>query len=190
LDNTGNSFVYHHNLTHSTLWTDPGSLHDIEFDLMEERTLDSQSESSSDQSHSEPDNPPYDQTTSEPAIESGFVPSVDELKTSIEFICALKSASLDSGDLDAEALTRLQNPAEHVLEVSNPNNLFSLEQYLATQGPSQDTYMRICENHNKRYPGNEILSYEKVQISAMEWYRTNCHGYVSEFMHGICRSIQ
>jgi hypothetical protein len=198
LDNTGNSFVYHHNLTHSTLWTDPRSLHDIVFDLMEERALDSQSESSSDQSHSEPDNPLYDQTTSEPAIESGFVLSVDELKTSVEFIRALESASLDRGNLDAEALTRLWNPPEHVLEVSDPNDLFSLEQYLMTQGSSQDTYIRIHENHNKRYAGDEMLSYEKIKYKSAQWSGiepivtdmcpNSCMGYVGPFSNlDTCR---
>jgi len=76
-----------------------------------------------------------------------FVPLVDELRASIDFIKALRCASLDKGALTKDALARLHHP-QHVLEIEDPNELYSLKQYLATQNASQQMYHDIHSNHN------------------------------------------
>ncbi|KAF8579996.1 hypothetical protein K439DRAFT_1298412, partial [Ramaria rubella] len=64
----------------------------------------------------------------------------------------LQDASLDNGDLEEEALFWLHNPPEHELEIEDPDEIFFLEQFLATQNSSQETYAKICQSHNKRHP--------------------------------------
>ncbi|KAJ7145442.1 hypothetical protein C8R43DRAFT_953495 [Mycena crocata] len=45
---------------------------------------------------------------------------VKDLQTALDFVSAVKNASLDNGDLDAEALERLRNPPREVMPVLTP----------------------------------------------------------------------
>lgn len=45
---------------------------------------------------------------------------IQDLKTALDFITAVKNASLDNGDLDAETLNRLRNPSTQAIDLSNP----------------------------------------------------------------------
>ena len=97
-----------------------------------------------------------------------FVPAVDDLKTSMDFTEGLEVASLGNGELDDATLARLRNPPCKFLEIVDPNGRYSLMQFLATQGSSQDTYRAICVNHNSRYPDQPMLSYERVLAKVAE----------------------
>ncbi|KAF8573643.1 hypothetical protein K439DRAFT_1229992, partial [Ramaria rubella] len=94
---------------------------------------------------------------------------VESLKTVQDFIHAPQDASLDNGDLEEEALFRLCNPPEHELEIEDPDEIFSLEQFLATQNSSQETYAKICQSHNKRYPEEPMLLYHQIKRKVADW---------------------
>jgi hypothetical protein len=116
----------------------------------------------------------------EPDIKPDFVPAIDELKTCLEFISALKAASLDNGDLNNDALLQLHNPPQYVLEISDPNDINSLEQFLATKSASQDTYNHVRQNHNACDPENYMLSYNAIKSKVSEW------SGVEPIVHNMC----
>ena len=150
---------------------DPGSLGDLECD-------DGQSQVGSAQQSEDPDIEPdredldlMDLLDCDPSlwppVDPEFVPLVDELRTSIYFIKALRCASLDNGDLTEDALARLRHP-QHVLEIEDPNELYSLKQYLATQNASQQTYHDIRGNHHDRFPALPMLSYAIISVVSVQ----------------------
>ena len=151
---------------------DPGSLGDLGRD-------DGQSQVGSQQSEDpdiEPDREDLDpmnlldrDPSLWPPVDPEFVPLVDELRTSIDFVKALRCASLNNDDLTEDALARLRHPPQHVLEIQDPNELYSLKQYLATQNASQQTYHDIRSNHTDRFPDIPMLSYAQVKRRVSEW---------------------
>jgi len=70
-----------------------------------------------------------------------FVPNIDELRIALKFVRAIKFASLNNGDLTPAIVMQLNNPLQEILQITDPNELYSLKQYLATQGASQKTYI-------------------------------------------------
>jgi hypothetical protein len=104
----------------------------------------------------------------ESPIEHEFVPAVQELKLSLEFIKALKNASLDNGDLMAATLDRLRNPPEHVLQIDK-NKLHSLRQFLGVQNASQQIYTHFRDTHNACFSEYPMLSYKQMKNKVAEW---------------------
>jgi hypothetical protein len=96
-------------------------------------------------------------------------PVVDELKSSLDFIHALQNASLDDGGLSEEALRRLRNPPQHILEIDDPVELLSLRHFLGTSNASQHTYANVQKVHNDTFPEQPMLSYAQVRNKLEEW---------------------
>ncbi|KAF8521819.1 hypothetical protein JB92DRAFT_3141125 [Gautieria morchelliformis] len=107
--------------------------------------------------------------TSNPWSDPNFTPNVEELQDSLNFIRALRNASLDNGDLSEHYLIRLRNPPTHELRVDNPDELYSLKQYIASENASEKTYMKFAQNHNHRYRENPMLSLDQVKSRVAEW---------------------
>jgi len=66
-----------------------------------------------------------------PEPEVTFVPQLADLRTSQEFIDALKAATLDDGGLDKEVLQRLREPLAEPLDASDPDLRLSLDLFLS-----------------------------------------------------------
>ncbi|KAH7923569.1 hypothetical protein BV22DRAFT_1036129 [Leucogyrophana mollusca] len=77
---------------------------------------------------------------------------LDDLKYTQEFIDALKRASLDEGDLDAESLHRLRYPLTHTLDLSDRHLRLSIDLFLAVSNASQETYNSAREAILRCYP--------------------------------------
>ncbi|KAK6978272.1 hypothetical protein R3P38DRAFT_2809258 [Favolaschia claudopus] len=69
--------------------------------------------------------------------------TVDDLKTSLEFISAVKDASLDNGDLDSDTLARLRDPPTHSIEINNADLRFTLDIFLATTHASEEVFNAV-----------------------------------------------
>ncbi|KIJ30139.1 hypothetical protein M422DRAFT_268386 [Sphaerobolus stellatus SS14] len=65
-------------------------------------------------------------------FDASFIPAVDDIRLSVEFIRALQAAKLDNGDLDPIILERLRNPPDQQLKIEDEDELYFLEQFLAT----------------------------------------------------------
>ncbi|KAJ6558965.1 hypothetical protein B0H10DRAFT_1764016, partial [Mycena sp. CBHHK59/15] len=57
---------------------------------------------------------------------------VEELQTAKEFILALRAATLENGDLDADAIHRLRNPMQQPINISDKYLRLSLDQFLSS----------------------------------------------------------
>jgi hypothetical protein len=90
-------------------------------------------------------------------------------KLLLEFIKSLKDASLKNGDLTAAALHQIHNPPEHVLDIDNDDELYSLKQFLATQNASQRTYADFAKAHNEQFPAYPMLLYAQMKYKSAEW---------------------
>ena len=77
------------------------------------------------------------------SIPLDVVPTIDELKISIEFIHGLENASLDNNDLSEWVVERLHNPYTKVFKIDDPSHLYSLKQFLATQSGPEENYTMV-----------------------------------------------
>jgi hypothetical protein len=93
-----------------------------------------------------------------------------QLKSSLEFIRALESASLDDPDvgLDPESLERLRNPPQEPVDVSNPDLHLSIDLFLAVSNSSEETYTSVREAVLRRFPDVELLSLDQVKRRVAE----------------------
>jgi hypothetical protein len=173
---------------------DPGSLHDLQLEHDLEQRLEQCQEQGANSSASSEDGSYQSEESLEdssghnPNVElprsSGFVPQIEELKTALEFNTALQDASLDNGDLSRDALDRLHNPSTHVFEIDDPNELYSLKMFLATNNTSRQTYVDLRNHHNERYPGDPMLSYDQIKRKVTEW--TSIEAIVHDMCHNSC----
>jgi hypothetical protein len=96
------------------------------------------------------------------------IPHVEELRLSLEFIDALKRASLDDGNLDEGVVNMLRNPPQEPLDASDPDLRLSLDLFLATMNASEDSYRSAAEGICRRHPDDDILSYERIRKKVAE----------------------
>ena len=66
-----------------------------------------------------------------------FVPNVADLRTSLEFIDALKAATLNNRGLDEDILEQLCNLLTEPADASDPDFRLSLDLFLATTNASE-----------------------------------------------------
>ncbi|KAF8488584.1 hypothetical protein JB92DRAFT_2757142 [Gautieria morchelliformis] len=104
-------------------------------------------------------------------------PIIDELKLSLNFICALQNASLDDGRLSEEALHHLHNPPWHILEVDDPVELLSLQHFLGTSNA-------LKKVHNDTFPDQPMLFYAQVRNKLEEW--TGVKSIISDMCPQSC----
>ncbi|KAJ7236354.1 hypothetical protein C8J57DRAFT_1088237, partial [Mycena rebaudengoi] len=106
--------------------------------------------------------------------------SIAELQTALDFIEALKRASLDNGDLDDETLHRLGDPPTEPLDISDPAMRFCLDIFHATTHGSVEMYNKICAAYTvplrpdiqalkRRHPNEVILSHATIKKRVAEW---------------------
>ena len=100
--------------------------------------------------------------------EVAFVPQLADLRTSQEFIDALKAATLDDGGLDKEVLQRLREPLAEPLDASDPDLRLSLDLFLSCSNASEETYHSSRAAIIRRHPDDEILSYARIKSKIAE----------------------
>jgi hypothetical protein len=94
-----------------------------------------------------------------------FIPIIEDIKICLQFIDALKNASLDSKikPLDEDVLHQIQNPPERQLTIDSPDLCLSIDLYLGTGNALEESYNQIRRGVSCRFPETEILSYYKVK---------------------------
>ncbi|KAF8156680.1 hypothetical protein B0H34DRAFT_675119 [Crassisporium funariophilum] len=80
------------------------------------------------------------------SLDPGLEPTIKNLRTSLEFCCALEAALLDNGDLSVEDVHRLRHPVEKIIEIDNPNVLLLLRLFVSTTSASDKVYNNIQED--------------------------------------------
>jgi hypothetical protein len=95
--------------------------------------------------------------------------AIKDLQVSQDFIAAVKNASLDNGDLDAETVARLRNPITEPLNISDPALRYSLDLFLAATTGSEDTYHASRDAYLRRHPENEVLTLATIKRKVEEW---------------------
>lgn len=102
-------------------------------------------------------------------FDANFEPQIPDLKLSVSFIWMLRNATLENSGLDSHSIYRLCNPATEPLQIDDPNEIYSLKQYIAAQHSSQNTYRTFQRNHNSHFPEFPMLSYEQIQKRLETW---------------------
>ncbi|KAJ7869672.1 hypothetical protein B0H13DRAFT_2350823 [Mycena leptocephala] len=95
--------------------------------------------------------------------------SIAELQTTLDFIQAVKDASLDNGDLDDETLALLRDPPTEPLDVSDPALRYSLDLFKATTHGSIAAYNESCIAYKRRHPTEEVLRHAAIKKKVQEW---------------------
>ncbi|KIM36857.1 hypothetical protein M413DRAFT_31260 [Hebeloma cylindrosporum] len=91
---------------------------------------------------------------------------IEDIKIAQQFIAALKSASLDNGDLDDKELENLLNPESAPVDIDSESErelLLCLRIFLAQINSSQETYTGTLEAIRIAYPEDELLSYDQIK---------------------------
>lgn len=96
-------------------------------------------------------------------LSDDFVPHVEELRIAREFRLALEKATLNNGDLDAETLTRIRNPPQHIFELPDTDILLSLKLFISTTNASQQAYTDICSDITEVHPDITLLSHAAIK---------------------------
>ncbi|KAJ6611698.1 hypothetical protein B0H10DRAFT_1808959, partial [Mycena sp. CBHHK59/15] len=117
-----------------------------------------------------PSGTPDDQDLDTDSDDSGTTPSsaIEDLQIALDFIEAIKNASLDNGDLDPETLARLRHPPEEILDLSDPALRYSLDLFLATTHASKKAYTDSRTAYLRRHPDNEVLSLTEIKRKVAE----------------------
>jgi hypothetical protein len=103
-----------------------------------------------------------------PEPEVAFIPQLADLRTSQEFIDALKAATLDDGGLDEGVLQQLRQPLNEPLDASDPDLQLSLDLFLSCSNASEETYHSSRAAILCRHPDDEILSYARIKSKIAE----------------------
>jgi hypothetical protein len=91
---------------------------------------------------------------------------LDNMRTAMAYIEALKTASLDDewSKLDADTLHQLRNPPTTPVNINeNPSWRLGLDLYLGISNVSQETYTLVRKAILRRYPDEDIPSYHQIK---------------------------
>ena len=90
---------------------------------------------------------------------------LNEMKTTLAFIEALRIASLDDpcANLDDNVLGRLQNPPMEPVDIGDDNILAGLDLFLGTINFPQDAYINSREVMMRRHPEDKIPSFDQIK---------------------------
>jgi hypothetical protein len=107
---------------------------------------------------------------------------IDDIKTSVEFVRGLESATLDDQEmrLGSEALERLRHPPQYQLETPSPDLHLTVDLYLAVGNASQETYNVIQTAIQRRYPESELLSYDQIKNKVAQM------SGITDLVHDMC----
>lgn len=141
--------------------TEPPS--DIEFHPDVEPNIDRGSLRDNQQREAQPEN---NSSESEPEGDDGPINiKLTDLKDTVAFVDAIKSATLDNGGLPAHVLERLRNPRQGPpvdLDL-DPDLRHSLELFIACVGGSEHIYDNARNAALHRHPEEEILASTQVK---------------------------
>ena len=126
-----------------------------------------------------------DEGNTPPEMEEEDLPNyfeVGDIALTEKMIEMIKNATLgDAHDnLDREYRHRLRNPPEEPLALEDPDLRLSVDVYLCTQNASQETYNAVRDSIRRRYPDNQMLSFDQVKRRMAE-----LTGVVS-IVHDMC----
>ena len=93
---------------------------------------------------------------------------IADLHIAILFIDALKSASLDDENLDAEVLEWLCHPHQELVVDTYPDLWLSIDLFLSMSNSSQQSYTSAQEAILHHHPQDEILSYARIKSKIAE----------------------
>ena len=96
-----------------------------------------------------------------------FVPHLDAMRRSVEFIQGLRDANLDNDSLPNDVRERLQSPISEPLLISKELRL-CLDLYLATTNGSQASYRDVCVAIKRFSPDADLLSHEQFKRKLTE----------------------
>lgn len=156
---------------------DPGSqvdldrrgYNDSDLDLDEDRDVDM---------------PPASDQSDPELPEATAVPNVADIRTSLEFIKALKDASLDDEfeleDHDESVVERLRQPPQEPLDISDGDLRLSIDLFLSATNASEQNYVSNREAIMRRHPEDEILSYASIKAKIAEM------SGVTPLVHDMC----
>jgi hypothetical protein len=90
---------------------------------------------------------------------------LDEMKTTLAFIEALRFASLNDpcANLDNNVLGRLQNPPMEPVDIRDDDILTGLDLFLGTINFPQDAYINSREVMMRRHPKEKIPSFDQIK---------------------------
>ncbi|KAF7370240.1 hypothetical protein MSAN_00654800 [Mycena sanguinolenta] len=114
-----------------------------------------------DTDQSESDSPDDDAPTPESTVE--------DIQLAFDFIEAVKSATLDNGDLDPETLARLRDPPTEPIDLSDPDLRFSLDIFISTTHASEEVYNSVRAACLLRNPADPMLSLAAIKKKVAEW---------------------
>jgi len=93
------------------------------------------------------------------------------MKTAMSFIEAIKTASLydEWSKLDQDTLYKLRNPPTTPVNINdNPSWRLGLDLYLSVSNVAQETYTSVRKAILRRYPDDEIPSYNEIKSYVAE----------------------
>jgi hypothetical protein len=124
-----------------------------------------------------------------------FVPVIDDIRISMNFIEYVKNASLKDY-LDEDAIYQIRNPPENELNLDDPDDRYSIDVFLAVTTASEATYNSIRLATLRRYPDSHMLTYHKVKrlvadLSGVvpiitDMCINSCIGYTGPFAALVC----
>jgi hypothetical protein len=91
------------------------------------------------------------------------IAKMEDIKTTLGFISALECASLDDTGLDPETLKHLRDPPQEPVGDLSPDLRLALDIFIAVGNASQETYNAVCKAILRRYPDDELLSYDQIK---------------------------
>lgn len=88
--------------------------------------------------------------------------TMDSVRTALEYIQLLKTASLNDGHLTEDVAERLRNPPSNHVQLTE-DELLSLELFISIQNSAQYVYTSVRDAIHRRFPNCKLLSYEQAK---------------------------
>lgn len=116
---------------------------------------------------------------------------IENVRLAQQFIQEISCATLDGGKLDEDVVSRIRNPIQEPVDISDPDEHLSLDLFIATRNASEATYHDVRTAIKRRFPGAEVLSHHLVkklvaEISGVVSMRddmciNSCHAFTGPF---------
>ncbi|KAF8648113.1 hypothetical protein AX16_006397 [Volvariella volvacea WC 439] len=95
--------------------------------------------------------------------------SLEDIQLTLDFIAAVKAATLDNCGLDEHYIHRLRNPsAENFMEIDDSDFLWALHTFFATTNASEATYEGVRRAALAHHPATNFPSYDIVKHCIQE----------------------
>lgn len=109
---------------------------------------------------------------------------LEDIRRTMEFVQALRTASLDDGlsAMDVGTLQRMRDPPMSCVDTSNSDFQLGLDLFLANVNCSQDTYAANHKAVLRRHPDDQIPSYDQMRRRI-----TKLTGIIP-IVHDMCRN--